>query len=149
MAKKRRIRKKTLLGRKKRSFLDKKKYVEGQAKRMVGKMTWPEREFAKLMKEVDLECEAQRILGTKIFDFYLPSKNMLIEVHGDYYHANPIIYENKKTNKMQNRNVKNDSFKKVLAKGMGYGFEVVWEYDLKNNYYLLKEQFEKLKNEES
>jgi len=65
-------------------------------------------------------------------------------VHGDYYHANPIIYENKETNKMQNRNIKNDIFKKVLAKGMGYGYEVVWEYDLKNNYYLLKERFEKL-----
>jgi len=144
MAKKRRLRKKSLLRQKSRGFLGKKKFVESQAKKMSKKMTWPEREFVKLMEEIGMKYESQRIVGTKIFDFYLPNNKLLVEIHGDYYHANPIIYENKKLNKMQERNMRNDNFKEVLARGMGYKFKVVWEYDLKKNYYLTKEYFESL-----
>jgi len=68
----------------------------------------------------------------------------LVEINGDYWHANPIIYENKELNKTQLRNVKNDKFKTVLAKGSGYSFYVLWEYDLNNNYEEQKERFKKI-----
>ena len=144
MAKKRISSKKSLLRRKGNSYFRKKKYVEAQAKRMSKNMTWPEREFVKVMEELNIKCDAQKVISTKIFDFYLPEKHIVVEIHGDYYHANPLIYENKKTNKMQDRNVRNDKFKKTLAKGMGYKYEVVWEYDLKKNYNVIKEHFENL-----
>jgi very-short-patch-repair endonuclease len=124
--------------------LKKKKTLESQAKKMSNKMTAPEKVFAEMMKELGVEFETQKILGKKIYDFYIPSKNMMVEVDGDYYHANPLIYESKDLNKMQIRNVRNDKFKDVLAKGNGYTIERVWEYDLNNDYKEQKKRFKKL-----
>jgi very-short-patch-repair endonuclease len=128
--------------RRPRSFFQKKEYVSRQAKKMKRKMTWPEKEFAKLMYELGIKCESQKIVGLKIYDFYLEDYNMLIEVDGDYFHCNPEVFE--EANKMQIRNQKNDKFKDVLAKGLGYLIERVWENDLKNNYEETKIRFKKL-----
>ena len=121
-----------------------KKKLEAKAKKMSGKMTAPEVKFAKMLKELKIKFETQKVLGNKIYDFYIPSANILVEVDGDYYHGNPLIYENKDLNKMQKRNMKNDKFKDVLAKGNGFKLERVWEYDLNNNYKEEKKRFKKL-----
>ena len=97
-----------------------------------------------MMKELKVECISQKVIGKKIYDFYIPSKNMLIEVDGDYFHGNPLIYEQADLNKMQVRNMRNDKFKDVLAKGNGYTIERVWEYDLNNDYTGQKKRFKKL-----
>ncbi len=126
----------------------KKKRLEKSAKKMSNKMTEPERIFAEMMNELDILFESQKIVENKIFDFYIPSKNMIVEVHGDYWHSNPLIYEGKELNKIQIKNQRNDIFKDILAKGRGFEVEVVWEYDLKNNYNEQKDRFKKLlKNE--
>ena len=114
--------------------MKKKKKLQAQAKKMSNKMTEPERVFSEMMKELGVKIEAQKVINNKIYDFYIPSKNMMVEVDGDYWHANPLIYEGKELNKTQIRNVKNDKFKNILARGNGFLLERVWEYDLKNNY---------------
>ncbi len=126
----------------------KKKRLEKSAEKMSNKMTAPERVFDEMMKELGVECECQKVVGNKIFDFYIPSKNMIVEVDGDYWHANPIIYESKDLNKTQLRNVKNDKFKEVLAKGNGYKIERVWENELHNDYKAQKKRFKKLLKDE-
>lgn len=120
------------------------KKLKVQAKKMSNKMTEPERVFSEMMKELGVEIQCQKVINNKIYDFYIPSKNMMVEVDGDYWHANPLVYEGKELNKTQLRNVKNDKFKDVLAKGNGFLLERVWEYDLKNNYEEQKERFKKL-----
>jgi very-short-patch-repair endonuclease len=122
----------------------KKKKLQARAKKMSNKMTQPEKVFEDILKEIDVEYELQKVIDSKIFDFYIPSKNMIIEVDGDYWHANPLIYEGKELNKIQVKNKKNDEFKEILAKGNGYLFERVWEYDLNNNYQEQKDRFEKI-----
>ena len=122
----------------------KKKKLQAKAKKMANKMTEPERVFASMLKEIGVDFELQKVVGKKIFDFYIPSKNMIVEVDGDYWHANPIIYEQKDLNKIQLRNQKNDKYKETLAKGNGFKFERVWEYDLKNDYKKEKKRFKKL-----
>jgi len=123
---------------------NKKKKIQKMANKMSSKMTGPEITFSKMMKELGIEFEAQKVIENKIFDFYIPSKNMIVEVHGDYWHSNPIIYEEKELNNIQIRNLRNDTFKDILAKGRGYNIEVVWEYDLKNNYDEQKKRFKKI-----
>lgn len=122
----------------------KKKKLEKAANKMSNKMTEPERVFANMLSELGIEFETQKIIDNKIFDFYIPSKNIIVEVHGDYWHSNPLIYEEKDLNKIQIRNQKNDVFKDILARGRGFNIEVVWEYDLKNNYTEQKERFKKI-----
>jgi very-short-patch-repair endonuclease len=124
--------------------MKKKKRLIASAKKMSNKMTAPERVFAEMMNELGVVFETQKVLSNKIYDFYIPSKNMMVEIDGDYFHANPIIYESKDLNKMQIRNVKNDKYKNTLAKGNGFELERVWEYDLNNNYEEQKERFKKL-----
>jgi len=122
----------------------KKKKLQAKAKKMSNKMTEPERIFADMLKDIGVEYELQRVVDSKIFDFYIPSKNMIIEVDGDYWHANPELYKGEELNKIQARNVRNDEFKEILAKGHGYLIERVWESELKNNYKEQEERFKKL-----
>jgi very-short-patch-repair endonuclease len=124
--------------------INKTKRLKAKAKKMSDKMTEPERVFSEMMKELGVEFESQKVISNKIYDFYIPSKNMMIEVDGDYWHANPLVYEGKELNKTQARNVKNDKYKNVLAIGNGFKLERVWEYDLKNNYEEQKARFNKL-----
>lgn len=124
--------------------INKTKKLKAKAKKMSNKMTEPEIIFSEMMNEIEVEFETQKVIGNKIYDFYIPSKNMIVEVDGDYWHANPLIYEGKELNKIQTRNVKNDKFKDVLAVGNGFELERVWEYDLKNNYEEQKKRFNKL-----
>lgn len=124
--------------------MKKKNTLKAKAKKMANKMTAPEKLFAGMMKELGIKFETQKVIGKKIFDFYIPSKNVLVEVDGDYYHGNPLLYEHKDLNKMQLRNIKNDKHKDTLAKGNGYTLERVWEYDLNNNYKTEKKRFKKL-----
>lgn len=116
--------------------------VKKNAAKMSTKMTWPEKEFKKLLKELGVKFEVQKVVGNKIFDFYIPEKNMLIEVDGDYWHANPETVVT--LNKIQERNLRNDKYKEGLALGLGYKLERVWESDLKLNYKTVKSNFKKL-----
>lgn len=124
--------------------MKKQKRLIASANKMSNKMTAPERVFADMMKDLGVEFESQKVIDNKIYDFYIPSKNLIVEVDGDYFHANPLIYESKDLNKMQIRNVKNDVYKDILAKGRGFELERVWEYDLNNNYEEQKKRFKKL-----
>jgi very-short-patch-repair endonuclease len=108
--------------------------VKQNANKMSKKMTAPEKALDKMLKELKVNYEPQKIVGPKIYDFYIIDFNLLIEVDGDYWHANPAIYLEGDHNKTQKRNVKNDRFKDILASGRGFGLIRIWESDLKNDY---------------
>lgn len=118
--------------------------IRNNAKKMSAKMTWPEREFKKILKELKVQFEVQKIVGNKIFDFYIPKANLLVEIDGDYYHANPDTMKSENINGMQAKNVRNDTFKNGLASGLGFALERVWENDLKSNYEIVKSRFKKI-----
>lgn len=68
----------------------------------------------------------------KVYDFYIPEYNVLIEVDGDFWHCHPTRfpiaeYETQKTN------LKNDYLKNQWAKDNGYKLLRFWEYDIINN----------------
>lgn len=132
----------TRLKKKARNPLGIKTHVKKNAAKMATKMTWPEREFKKMLKELGVDFEVQKIVGNKIFDFYIPHLNLLIEVDGCYFHGNPNKFE--VLNNMQKRNIRNDAFKDSLAIGLGFGIERVWESDLKENYRAVKARFKKI-----
>lgn len=77
------------------------------------------------------QFEAKEI--KRFYDFYLPDSNLLIEIDGDYYHSNPLIYEGKKLNRMQIRNKKIDEYKNKWALMNCIPIMRIWEYDIRNN----------------
>lgn len=85
---------------------------------------------AGLLNEAGIVYEQQYRIGRFLFDFFLPDSNTLIEVHGTFWHADPRRYANKPLSKIQQRNLANDSRKAERAIKDGYGFVVLWEYDV-------------------
>lgn len=125
-----------------RTQKQKQAYIEGMAKKMDKNPTAPEKSFAELLKELNVEFETQKIVGGKIYDFYIPEKNILLEVDGDYWHAKD--KELKDMSPMQKKSFYNDIKKNAIAKNNGFELERVWESDLKNNYELIKSRFKYL-----
>lgn len=96
-----------------------------------------------------------------IFDFILKDSNILLEINGDYYHANPSIY---KENDIifSKHNIKTagdiwnkDKRKKKIAKYNNYTVITIWEQDILKNKFdkkglsilLIKSIFDGVKNE--
>ena len=94
------------------------------------KMTKPEIEVENYLKDSNIEYKYNYELCGKLYDFYIPSTNTLIEVDGVYWHG-----KNKKLNELNNtqlKNYKNDKIKTRLAKKHGYNLIRIWEDEVKN-----------------
>lgn len=76
-----------------------------------------------------------------VVDFYLPDFNLMIEVMGDYWHANPIKYNDyNKLHKIQKKDVKRDKSKNTYIKKY-YNIDILylWETDINNSLYKCRE----------
>ncbi len=130
------------INRLKRQALGNVSMLKKNAKQNVENMTWPERKFSQLLKELNVKFETQKVIKDKIFDFYIPSVGLIVEVDGVYWHGHPEKFE--KLNGLQKKNQRNDIYKDGLANVVGYSIERVWESDLKENYDKVKDKFKKL-----
>jgi len=65
----------------------------------------------------------------RIYDFYIPGFNLLIEADGDYWHGNPMYFSS--YTETQQINMANDEFKNQLAAEQGYNLLRFWETDIK------------------
>jgi very-short-patch-repair endonuclease len=109
----------------------KKEYVERQAKKMSRKQTAPEKALYKILKGLKIEFRPQEIIHGKIFDFFIPGNNLLVEVDGDYWHG--YGKDNSELNEIQRRSIRNDRDKDIIAKGLGYDIIRFWEHDIMDN----------------
>src|SRR3989344_2601916 len=73
---------------------------------------------AEELKKRGILFESQYPIDNKfVCDFAIPKFKIAVECDGDYWHANPNIYDQKKLNKIQAKKVRTDRFKeKYLAK---------------------------------
>lgn len=120
----------------------KKAFIEGMAKRMDKNPTAPERSFISILNELGIKYETQKIVGGKIYDFYIPERNLLIEVDGVYWHAKD--KELKDMSPLQKRAFYNDIRKNAIAKNNGFEIERVWEDEIMEEYELTKSRFKYL-----
>jgi len=125
-----------------RTKAEKEAYIKGMAKRMDKNPTAPEKSFKDLLEELNIIYETQKIVGGKIYDFYIPSKNMLIEVDGDYWHAKD--KDLKDMSPVQKKIFYNDLRKNAIAKQNGFDLERVWEDEILNEYEKTKFKFKYL-----
>ena len=92
------------------------------------KDTSPELLTQKYLRELGIKFTTQYELSGKFYDIYIPSKNLLIEVDGDYWHGKDIDYPDK--SKMQKRSFVNDRTKDGLATINGFGIVRIWESEI-------------------
>lgn len=126
-----------------RTAADKKRYIENQARKMDRNPTGCEKIFCDLLAELKINYETQKIVQGKIFDFFIPEKNILIEVDGDYWHGHNVPLN--EMNHIQKKAYYNDRRKDTIAKGLGYGMIRVWEHELEDEQYdITKEKLRKI-----
>lgn len=105
--------------------------------------TKPELMVKEWLIENNIDFEAQLLMHDKfIVDFYLPKYNQVLEVNGDYWHANPIKYgEGKKElNEHQLKQIKKDKARKNYLETCGYKFSIAWENDIYKDVNTLMEK---------
>jgi len=98
--------------------------------------TLPEVMVEKKLKDNNINYIKQyKVCNKYLVDFYLPDKNIIIEVFGDYWHVNPNIYgyDKKPLNEYQKSKVNKDELKIKTLKSNGYELFILWEYDIHNN----------------
>lgn len=91
-----------------------------------------------------IKYESQYYLKHKYYDFYIPSKKILIEVDGDYWHGNSKT--NKSMNEMQKKNKINDMYKDRKAISSGFKILRFWESDIHNSPILVARKIKKALN---
>lgn len=87
------------------------------------------------------------------FDLCMPSNNKIIEINGDFWHANPKIYSESYYHPLVKKQAKDiwekDKRKIRLAEDSGYSILVVWEKDIRYNRFPEIEKCIKFLKEES
>ena len=87
--------------------------------------------FADILTGLGIEFVHQYEVEGFNYDFYIPSKNTLIEVDGDYWHAHPDKYV--ELNNMQKKNKGLDKLKTKHAADRSYQLLRFWEQDITCN----------------
>jgi len=91
--------------------------------------TVPEKITEELLNRLNIIYRKKQNIGYYNCDFVVGDN--IIEVQGDYWHANPKIYTTH--DNIQNKNHMRDIRKLTYLKNKGYSVLYLWEYDLKNN----------------
>jgi very-short-patch-repair endonuclease len=108
---------------------------------LVGKKcgTKPELILKKALEEKNISFEFQYKFRNNqgqyicVSDFALPAHKIIIEVQGDFHHANPRIYYGKNLKPIQERTIKNDKKKADLYKKEGWTLVILWGSDIIND----------------
>lgn len=86
-----------------------------------------------MLDELGIAYESEFPHGSFFYDFRIKHTSLLIEVNGDYWHANPVVYPDKSAlNETQQKMVRRDHYKRRVAKDHGYYVLYIWESDLKS-----------------
>jgi very-short-patch-repair endonuclease len=91
--------------------------------------------FEEKLKNKNIVFEKEHRIDYYIVDFCFPSKKIVVEVDGDYWHGNPLIYNEtgKILNKMQRRVVGKDKAEKTYLTNRGWKLIRFWEKDINEN----------------
>lgn len=93
-----------------------------------GKMTDTSIEIfvEEILKEKNIEYTPQKAVRFLNYDFYLIKENVLLEIQGDYYHVNPLLYKVPK-NRLQREGLEKNKNKEDIASSKDIPLICIWE----------------------
>lgn len=120
--------------------------------------TSPEREFRRILNEINIgirfpvglaillnenddlnpEIDFQYAIQRYLCDFVDVSRRIIYRINGDYWHANPILYNDDKLTKPQIHNRRQDRCSKIYFERHGWHVCDIWESEIKWNRDLVK-----------
>ena len=84
-----------------------------------------------LKQHTDAKLEVYLSDVKKMVDIFIPSKNKVIECHGDYWHCNPSLFKSDYYNRLVHLTAQDiwnrDNQKEDVLKSAGYEVEIIWE----------------------
>lgn len=84
-----------------------------------------------------VQFQAQYRHGKYVADFFLPERNMIVEVYGCYWHVCQVCPDGQHSRpagaKTANRRRYLDAQKRVYFERRGFVFKVIWEHKMKAN----------------
>lgn len=86
-------------------------------------------EVENIIKSLKYKVEPEFLIEGRPYDTFIPSKNLLIEFNGTFWHRDPRFYKNDPVVKLIHER---DAEKIILAKKHGYDIIVIWQYDWDN-----------------
>lgn len=89
------------------------------------RISFPHRVLYAMVKSIDPAAKMEFPIESKAYDIYSPLINVVIEMHGDFWHS-----ISPKTGSMLpliEKNIKNDEYKKSLAIINNFGYFVFWQ----------------------
>ena len=105
--------------------------------------TKPEKLTRSMLDELGIPCSEQVVIGNKFCVDFLVG-HLVIEVFGDYFHANPIKYGHgeglKPLDNIQKKSVLNDKRKIKYLEKCGYKVLILWEHEIKQEPLLVKQK---------
>ena len=81
----------------------------------------------------NIDYDYNKPLGDYVPDFSIKNTNILIEVQGDYFHCNPLVYGDEPKDVIQVKHVLRDYYKKCYYLSRGYAVYEIWEKDINEN----------------
>lgn len=97
------------------------------------------------LKSLDIVHRYNFILKRVAQYDFLIDDNIILEVHGDYWHGNPAIYAS--LNERQHYKKERDVEKEKLAKANGYQYYVIWENDVKTGNWSIINEIQAIRNQ--
>jgi len=104
----------------------------------INRNTKPELEFKSLLKNSNINFIHQFSIDGKKFDFYLPDKNLLIEINGPFWHGEN---RNDSYSLVQISSMINDEIKRKIAKANNYELKYLSASNLPNLITNFEEKF--------
>lgn len=106
--------------------------------------TKPQKIVNNLLDELEINYTNEKNVNYYSLDNYLDNHNLAIEVMGDFWHSNPIIYTKYPTREIQIKRVPKDKAKHTYIKNH-YGYEIlyIWENDIYKNLDVCKKLIQK------
>ena len=92
--------------------------------------TIPCKKFEAVLIDLNLTYEKEYILDKWSFDFYLTDYNILIEIDGDYFHSNPLLYPKGPVTKTQRINKYRDYKKNKFCEENNIQLIRFWENEI-------------------
>ena len=94
-------------------------------------MTQPHKKINDLLQSNNIEVENEHSEKYHSIDIYLPEYNLMIEIMGDYWHANPLKYDINNLTKQQKKSIKQDKSKHTYVKKyVDIEILYLWEQDI-------------------
>lgn len=93
--------------------------------------------ISNILKLLNIDFDIQVKIKFKSVDFLLKNSKIIIEVQGDFWHANPLLYKSDDILKFPVKHVtageiwKRDNNKKKILENAGYCVIYIWEYNIR------------------